>query len=312
MVSSIRNRFSRSGSRLTKTADPIRGSGLWLDQHELIATVDPSVTDKEIRGQLQDLIGRGYTHLRGVVSRARCDELIRDFDEYCAAQPEAERFADQHGNHSRLCNFHMHSDVALSIGLNPRVLAVLDAAFGRRAAICSSLLFEKGSQQPVHRDTLFFHTNPPNQFFGVWTALEDVAPDSGPLAYYVGGHRFHIDARRIAEEYKGQTVGAMFSAFVNELHTTCKDGGFPFAYADFMQKGDVLIWHPQLPHGGSPISRPGATRRSMVFHYMPEGSTVLGIEAFFSDVFPETESPLVDVCGRAMINQGDPQFLSNY
>jgi len=307
VLSSLRKRL---GVRIT--TGPIPGSGLWLDQHELAATVDPSVQGKELRGHLQDLVERGYTHLSGAVSRADCDELIRDFDEYCAAQPQAEVFADEHGNHSRLCNFHMRSDVARTIGLNPKVLEILDAAFGQPAAVCSSLLFEKGSQQPIHRDTLFFHTNPPNQFFGVWTALEDVAPDSGPLAYYVGGHRFHIDARRIAEAFEGQTTGAMFSAFIDELHATCRASGFPLIQADFMQKGDVLIWHPQLPHGGSPILRPGATRRSIVFHYMPRGTPVLGIDAFFSDEFPASESPLVDVCGRAMIHQGTPQFLSNY
>src|SRR5207249_10709794 len=107
----------------------VQGSGLWLDQHELAATVDHSVHGKELRGHLQDLIVRGYTHVPGAVSRAECDELVRYFDEYCASQPEAAGFADEHGNHSRLCNFHMHSDVARSIGLNPRVLAILDAAF---------------------------------------------------------------------------------------------------------------------------------------------------------------------------------------
>jgi len=33
----------------------------------------------------------------------------------------------------------------------------------------------------------------------------------------------------------------------------------------------VLIWHANLLHGGSPILRPGATRRSMVCHYFAEG-----------------------------------------
>jgi phytanoyl-CoA dioxygenase PhyH len=307
LLSALRTRFANRHS-----AAPIQGSGLWLDQHELAATVDPSVQGNEVRGHLQDLIVKGYTHVPGAVSRAECDELVSEFDGYCTRQAEAEQFADEHGNHSRLCNFHMHSDVARSIGLNPRVLAILDAAFARPAAICSSLLFEKGSQQAIHRDTLFFHTKPVNQFFGVWTALEDVVPDAGPLAYYIGGHRFHIDSRKIAETFEGQTTGVMYNAYMSELHRMCKQGDFPFTHADFMQKGDVLIWHPQLPHGGSPITRPGATRRSIVFHYMPHGCAVHGVDAFFSDVFPESDNPLLDVCGRSMINQGLPQFLSNY
>jgi phytanoyl-CoA hydroxylase len=196
--------------------------------------------------------------------------------------------------------------------LNPRVLAVLDAAFNRPASICSSLLFEKGSQQAIHRDTPFFHTKPANQFFGVWTALEDVTPDAGPLAYYVGGHRFHIDARRIAETLHDRTTAEMFNAFVHELQKVCAEGGYPFTHADFMQKGDVLIWHPQLPHGGSPITRLGATRRSIVFHYMPQGTSVYGVDTFFNGVGDDHESPVLDACGRFMINQGSPQFLTNF
>jgi phytanoyl-CoA hydroxylase len=306
VLSSLRNRFA--GRHVT---GPLPRSGLWLDQHELAATIDPSIQGEEVRGHLKDLLVRGYTHLPGAVPRTLCDELVEHFDAYCSEQAEAQVFADEHGNHSRLCNFHMHSDVAMSIGLNPRVLAVLDAAFGRTASICSSLLFEKGSQQAIHRDTPFFHTKPPNQFFGVWTALEDVVPDAGPLAYYIGGHRFHIDTERIAEVLRGQAIGAMFNAYIEELHRSCSEQGYPFAHADYMQKGDVLIWHPQLPHGGSPISRPGATRRSIVFHYMPKGCSVYGVDVFFGTAPGDTESPVRDVCGRFMIDQGAPQFASN-
>ncbi len=31
--------------------------------------------------------------------------------------------------------------------------------------------------------------------------------------------------------------------------------------------GDVLFWHHNLLHGGSPIARPDSTRRSLVAHY---------------------------------------------
>jgi ectoine hydroxylase-related dioxygenase (phytanoyl-CoA dioxygenase family) len=205
----------------------------------------------------------------------------------------------------------MHSDVARRIGLNPRVLAILDAAFARPAAICSSLLFEKGSQQAIHRDTPFFHTKPANQFFGVWTALEDVTPGCGPLAYYVGAHRFDLDAGKIAEALRGQATITMFNTYIEELQQACRHQGFPFTHADFMHKGDVLIWHPQLPHGGSPITRPGATRRSIVFHYMPEGCSVHGIETFFNGVGGDAENPVRDVCGRFMIDQGSPQFAAS-
>ena len=37
------------------------------------------------------------------------------------------------------------------------------------------------------------------------------------------------------------------------------------------KKGDVLIWHSQLFHGGSPINNDSLTRRSIVTHFFKEG-----------------------------------------
>jgi ectoine hydroxylase-related dioxygenase (phytanoyl-CoA dioxygenase family) len=33
------------------------------------------------------------------------------------------------------------------------------------------------------------------------------------------------------------------------------------------KKGDVLIWHANLIHGGAPVANPSLTRKSMVVHY---------------------------------------------
>jgi len=33
------------------------------------------------------------------------------------------------------------------------------------------------------------------------------------------------------------------------------------------KKGDFLIWHANLLHGGAPITKQGKTRKSMVCHY---------------------------------------------
>jgi len=38
------------------------------------------------------------------------------------------------------------------------------------------------------------------------------------------------------------------------------------------RKGDALIWAADLAHGGSPITDPRLTRRSLVTHYTPEST----------------------------------------
>jgi hypothetical protein len=37
------------------------------------------------------------------------------------------------------------------------------------------------------------------------------------------------------------------------------------------KKGDVLIWHGDLMHGGAPIEDPASTRQSLIAHLMPLG-----------------------------------------
>ena len=33
------------------------------------------------------------------------------------------------------------------------------------------------------------------------------------------------------------------------------------------KKGDILVWHANLIHGGLPVISPAPTRKSMVIHY---------------------------------------------
>jgi ectoine hydroxylase-related dioxygenase (phytanoyl-CoA dioxygenase family) len=52
------------------------------------------------------------------------------------------------------------------------------------------------------------------------------------------------------------------------------------------KKGDVLIWHADLMHGGARIQDPRQTRKSLVAHFMP-----LGVMATFYDFTSVTAMP---------------------
>src|SRR5262249_52425761 len=104
----------------------------------------------DVKRNLRELDAQGWTRIEQAVPSELCDRVFQDFHRYCREHAEEEvAFRDGRGLHSRLTNFHMASDAAMEIGLNPRVLALTDAFFGQRTAICSSLTFEKGSQQSV-------------------------------------------------------------------------------------------------------------------------------------------------------------------
>ena len=79
-------------------------------------------------------------------------------------------------------------------------------------------------------------------------------------------------AESLVEAVQQATVGAQVAGRVLEVKV---DAG------KSVQKGDVLIWHPQLPHGGGQIADRTRTRNSIVMHTVPEGVPVYHAYAFF-------------------------------
>jgi hypothetical protein len=281
---------------------------LWLDHEDAPRELARRTEDPFLLEHAGNLIRDGVTRVPGAVSRELCDAVIAAFQRYCLGSSQAARIRDGHGHHSRLCNFHLASSEALDVGLHPQALGLLDFLFGRRAALCSSLTFEKGMQQALHRAAPFFHTQPEGLFFGVWTALEDVSPEAGPLLYYPGGHRLHVDRLAIAARHPGASAKELFEAYNAQVRQGCERSGLVEARALAMRKGDMLLCHPQLPFGGSPLADPRLTHYSIVFHYMPEGVPIHGLDAFFSASFPTAPHPLRTERGRQLLDHGHTRF----
>src|SRR6201999_276535 len=163
---------------------------------------------------------------------------------------------------------------AMQIAMRPRTAKFLRTAFRKEFTIVGSLYFEKGSTQDIHRDTPAFFTNPLNHFFGVWNALEDIKENSGELCYYRGGHNILPDADLYAR--KDINIDNYFSAVEN----ACQKAGLNRELF-LPKKGDTLIWLPQLPQGGAPRLDKPLSRRSIVFHFIPNGVPIHGATDFF-------------------------------
>ena len=70
------------------------------------------------------------------------------------------------------------------------------------------------------------------------------------------------------------------SKFPEQVQTFCKEKGLNTITLP-VSKGDIIVWHPMLPHGGSPIKRKKSTRYSIVFHVVPNEMRVYGNDLFF-------------------------------
>jgi phytanoyl-CoA hydroxylase len=249
------------------TDRPTEDESLWLDEPSARRRIRRTRTP--IKRHLDDLERVGLTVLPGAISAERCDQVIADLDHFLQAHGEVvAEVADEHGRF-RVSNFHSASPTMMGICLEPPLLAILDAALGHPAVAYSSLAFVKGTEQYIHRDGPYFATTPVGFFFGVWTALEDIQPSAGPLLYYPGGHRLDVAREGSVASHSRAVLDA------------CQRAKIKAQTISELRKGDVVIWHPELPHGGAPITDRGRTRKSMVVHYKAGAVPLHGPEEFF-------------------------------
>ena len=114
-------------------------------------------------------------------------------------------------------------------------------------------------------------STPPRTGYSTTIACEDVTTDSGPLVIYPGSHRAGLFPR--FDDYPqtnlrtaNDAVSAAYQTWVDELATR-------FPRKEFLaRKGDILLWHGMLIHGGVPVARRGTTRKSFVLHYTVRGA----------------------------------------
>jgi ectoine hydroxylase-related dioxygenase (phytanoyl-CoA dioxygenase family) len=278
---------------------PDAGEVLWLDLPGARERAAGAAT-KEVERHAVELIDHGFTVIRGAVSAADCDSAVNAFQHWCTERPEySAAHRDEDGHYPRLVNLHLAApEVSGLFTGNERALEVQDFCFGFRAALYTSLFFERGTAQPIHRDIPYFRTEPSGFYFGVWTALENVDHDNGPLRVVDGGHRLPaIDAGAIGRRHFSSAADIpeisldLWREYQGHVQTSCEQARLEVVEL-MMEKGDTVLWHPLTPHGGAPIRDPARTRFSVVFHTTPESVPVYQGDVFFNASAQPSPDPI--------------------
>jgi len=147
----------------------------------------------------------------------------------------------------------------------------------REPKTLQTITSHKGSEQGVHSDSIHMTTYPLGYLSAAWIAFEDIHPDSGPLVYYPGSHRLPYVFSR--------DVGISESEFRREGYKSYQEKYEPYiqgliarhnAEARYFhaRKGDVLIWHANLLHGGSKRCDLQYSRKAVVVHFFVKGAFV--------------------------------------
>lgn len=226
-------------------------------QRKAAAVADPDLA------RLQDQFeASGFCVLPGFFSPDQIETVNQEIDRLVRSGKKA--FAHRH----KLMFAIHHSDYIRELGQSPRLQRILDALLGDEAVLFQSINFDYGSEQATHSDSIHMSTYPLGGLIAIWVALEDVGAEQGPLHYYPGSHRLpyyrNEDYGNAGTAFRlGNKGYAAYEAFIAEK---IQEAGF--SKETFLaKKGDVLIWHANLFHGGNPHRNLSQTRKSMVMHY---------------------------------------------
>jgi phytanoyl-CoA hydroxylase len=264
-----------------------------------------------IRGYVTDLLQTGITVIRGALPAYLCDNLRDGFVDFAYRNPRIfNQYQDEYGHYPRIINLHVvFAPLFDLLQQNPIALGVQDYLFDSETVLYTSLFYERGSGQPVHRDTPYFATRPEYRYLGVWVALEDTDVDNGPLMVVRRGHLIpEFDREAMARQFYANlddieaSSDRLWNAYQTKLARECELVGLRTEPV-CVEKGDTIIWHPQAPHGGSDIRDLRRTRYSFVMHTTP-----VGVPVYHHDVFFHPSKPFSDKAPWGYVKPGDRRY----
>lgn len=254
--------------------------GTWLDRRDWAATLAQRPFDPQLTADVRHFAEQGYVVLEGAASSEAIanfqSAISRAFREGNAdvlyqrrESHESIRLAepvDRRG--TRVVDAFVPLPTALDLFTTPRLLSFLEAVFAEQPLLFQSLSFDQGSEQGLHKDTAYVVVNRPHELAACWIALEDVAEGSGELIYAPGSHRDPDFAFGDGRSYWQPAVDgpAIHDEWARRLRREAEARGIRRFAA---RKGDILIWHAALAHGGGEIRDANLTRQSLVGHFCP-------------------------------------------
>lgn len=212
--------------------------------------------------QIASFNERGYLVVDFGLDPAMLDRIVEKvapcYGEEYLANPQAP---------TRLQDAWKSIDEVRQLATDARILVALEQLVKRTPLPFQTLNFPVGTRQCMHSDTVHFSSIPSGYMAGVWVALEDIDEDNGPLRYCPGSHKLH--------EYSMQDFGLQpgvenYPQYEQCIQKLVEDEQLPIEYGT-IKKGEALLWHSNLLHGGAAQRDLNRTRHSQVTHYYFEG-----------------------------------------
>ena len=257
---------------------PNGGPVPWLDLPDALDEISARVERRTLSEEDADLCRKwvkdGYIILKSVFSQKELEVGWEQYESAIAGghlvppeKPKDEALPE------RVLNPHFKVKPIADILNHTKMTDIVTMLLGAEALPFQTIMGHRGSQQKAHSDSIHMTTYPQRYLVANWVSFEDIHPDSGPLIYYPGSHRLPYAYSKdvgidIKEGRKGyEAYHEKYEPFIENL---IKTNELKPKFFD-AKAGDVLFWHANLLHGGSPRKDPQWSRRALVCHYFAAG-----------------------------------------
>jgi Phytanoyl-CoA dioxygenase (PhyH) len=275
---------------------PQIGPMAWLDREDhdrLISAAEDSGYLTEYGAQLCRRFARdGYCVIERAVSHEDCDRAWHAFDAWARSHPEIvgevpDKVLPDFG---RQVNIHRYVPEMRELLHHPVITEAIDLLFGFKCIPFQTIPSYFGSQQLAHSDAIHMATFPLGLLAASWIALEDITADCGPLFYHPQSHRLPYlfsDELGISADVARTGYQVYRDIYEPAIAARVKKNAFDAPHF-VAKKGDALIWHHNLIHGGSAVTNPNSSRKSLVCHYYADTALCYhDLTAYISDVDAE-------------------------
>ena len=217
---------------------------------------------QSIQDQVSSFSKDGYAIIQRFFSEEQVDAINSDVDRMLASGDVSYKYQN------KIMFAINKSELIKNMGSDKVLMSVLDYLQGEKTSLFQSINFKTGSNQRTHSDAIHMSTFPRGKMIAVWVALENMSLENGPLHYYPGSHNLpyvmNEDFGNISSRWwLGPKEYSDYEDRIEEIIEKNKLEKEVFV----AKKGDVLIWHANILHGGEKVINLDSTRKSVVFHY---------------------------------------------
>ncbi|MCW3167171.1 phytanoyl-CoA dioxygenase family protein [Chryseobacterium sp. 09-1422] len=238
-----------------------------VDYSKLLETDLYKNLSHENQNSVLEFDDKGFLVLRNFLTEKIADQINSEIDKLISDGTVKFRYG------GKLMFVIHHSEIVKNIGNDKQLLEFLSVLIDGQAKLFQSINFINGSQQKTHSDSIHMTTYPLGGLLGVWIALEDVDESNGALHYIPGSHKlpYFLNSDYDNEGSTFKIGKKSYKAYEEFLEGKVKELGLKKEVFRG-KKGDLLIWHANILHGGEPHLDKSKTRKSLVYHYFDEKS----------------------------------------